>query len=160
MDCHQTCHLITARLFAHSFNVFSMFIFRKSSKIREVQSHYKCHVARFVEHATNKAICNIQSVKTLSLNITISELMQGQNYLEVNVPLYIGTFWKFVFYQCFKFPSAIRYWNYLLIIKSHPIALPNPHYGWSLHSQKVVCNRIFPSLARKQGKTNFTKCIC
>lgn len=125
MDCHQTCHLITARLFARSLKVFPMVIFRKSSKIRKVQSHYKCHTATFVEHATNKAICNTQSVEALFLNITISELMQGQNNLEANIPLYIGTFWKFVFYQCLKFPSAICYWNYLLIIKSHPTALPN-----------------------------------
>lgn len=124
-DFHQACHLIPATLFANSFNVFPMFIFRKSSKIRKVQSHHKCHMAGFVEHATNKAIRNTHLVKISSLNVTISELMQGQNCLEVNITLYIGTFWKFVFYQCLKFPSAICYWNYLLMIKSHPTALPN-----------------------------------
>lgn len=125
MHCHQTCHLVTARLFSHSFNVFWMVIFRKSSKVRQVQSHYKCHMAGFVERATNKAICIIQSVETSFLHITISALMQGQNCLEVNISIHVGTFWKFVFYQCLKFPSAICYWNYLLMIKSHPIALPN-----------------------------------
>lgn len=118
MDCHQTWHLMTARLFANSFNVFSIFIFRKSSKIQEVQSHYKCYMARFVKHATNKAISNIQLVETEYYNFWTSK--QGQNCLEVNTSLYIGTFWKFVFYQCLKFPSAICYWNYLLMIKSHP----------------------------------------
>lgn len=68
---------------------------------------------------------SITIVETSSLNITVSELTQGQNCLEVNISLYIGTFWKFVFYQCLKFPSAICWWNYLLMIKSHHIALPN-----------------------------------
>lgn len=82
-------------------------------------------MAGFVEHATNKAIHNILLVEISSLNITISELMQGQNGLEINISLYIGAFSKFAFYQCLKFPSAICCWNFLLMIKSHPIALPN-----------------------------------
>lgn len=64
---------------------------------------------RLVKHTANKAICNIQLAETLLLKITISELIKVQNYLEVNIPLYIGIFLKFVFYQCLKFSSAICY---------------------------------------------------
>lgn len=104
---------------------FQYSFLERAAKFKKSLQHCKSQMAGFVEHATNKAFCNIQLVETSFLNITISELMQGQNCLEVNISLYIGTFWKFVFYQCLKFPSAICYWNYLLMIKSHPTALPN-----------------------------------